>query len=74
VKRERRVSVGLDEEATETLLHTKGLKDRVFKEVTTTVLDQDELYVLQQEGLITEEELDALFTENVSFAFKPIRG
>jgi hypothetical protein len=74
VKRERRTSIGLDVDAVETLANKKGLTDRVFKEVTTTVLDQDELYVLQQEGLITEDELDALFTESVSFAFKPIRG
>ncbi|MER5754314.1 hypothetical protein [Streptomyces sp. NPDC002088] len=74
VKREKRTSVGLDEDAVETLANSKGIRDRVFKEVTTTVLDQDELYVLNQEGVISDEELDALFTENVSYAFKPIRG
>jgi hypothetical protein len=74
VKREKRTSIGLDEDAVDNLVNTKGIRDRVFKEVTTTVLDQDELYVLNQEGLISDEELDALFTENVSYAFKPIRG
>jgi hypothetical protein len=74
VKRERRVSVNLDEEAVETLVNAKGIRDRVFKQVTQEVLDQDELYVLNQEGVITDEELDGLFTETESFAFKPIRG
>jgi hypothetical protein len=74
VKRERRVSVGLDEEAVEALVTSKGIRDRVFKQVTTEVLDQQELYVLNQEGLLSDDELDSLFTETVSFAFKPIRG
>lgn len=74
VKREKRTSIGLDADATEVLMTQKGLKDRVFKEVTTTVLDQEELYVLNQEGLLTDEELDALFTETTTYAFKPIRA
>lgn len=74
VKREKRTSIVLAEEAVEALLEQKGLKDRVYKPVTTVVLDQDELYVLNQEGLITDEELDSLFVENVSWAFKPLQG
>lgn len=76
VKRERRVSVSLDEEKTQELLAAKGpkVRDRVYKPVTEFHLDQDELYVLNQEGLITDAELDGLFAENVTFAFKPIRG
>lgn len=74
VKREKRTSIGLDEDAVDTLVNEKGVRDRVYKEVTTTVLDQDELYVLNQEGVITDEELDALFTEKVSYAFKPLQG
>ncbi|MFF1701307.1 hypothetical protein [Streptomyces sp. NPDC058252] len=74
VKRERRTSISLDEEAVEELVNRKGIRDRVFKEITTTVLDQDELYVLNQEGLIDDAELDALFVEKESFAFKPLQG
>lgn len=72
IKRERRVSVSLDEDATETLLDSKGLLGRAQK--TVVVLDHDEIYVLQQEGLITEAELDALFVERESWAFKPLAG
>jgi hypothetical protein len=74
VKREKRVSISLDEDAVEELVNRKGIRDRVFKEITTTVLDQDELYVLNQEGLIDDAELDALFVEKESFAFKPLQG
>jgi hypothetical protein len=63
--------VFLQEDA-EALLEKKGLLDRVMKEVTTVVFDQDELYLLHQEGLISEEEIDSLFTENESWAFKPL--
>jgi hypothetical protein len=35
-------------------------------------IDQNEVYVLNQEGLITDEELDSLFVENVTFAYKPL--
>lgn len=37
-----------------------------------TVLDQNEVYVLNQQGLITDEELDELFVENETFAYKPL--
>jgi hypothetical protein len=74
VKRERRVSTTLDSEKAEELAAAKGIRDRIFKQVTTEVLDQDELFVLNQEGVISDEELDGLFVETESFAFKPIRG
>ncbi len=74
VKRERRVSTSLDTEAVETLVNSKGLRDRVFKQVTQEVLDQDELYVLNQEGLLTDDELDSLWVTSESFAFKPLQG
>jgi hypothetical protein len=72
IKRERRASVYLDVEAAESFLGEKKLLDRCQKEVTTIEFDQDELYVLNQEGLITDAELDALFKTAVTFAFKPL--
>lgn len=72
LKREKRTSKYLDEERTLELLHTKGLVDRVQKERVETYLDQDEIYVLNQEGLLTDEELDSLFETEISWAFKPV--
>jgi hypothetical protein len=74
IKRERRVSTKLDVDAVDTLVNEKGLRDRVYKQVTTEVLDQDELYVLNQEGVISDAELDGLWVESASFAFKPLQG
>lgn len=59
--RVRKVSRTLSEERVRKLAEERGLTNRLFKEVVTTVLDQDELFACQQEDLITPEELDALF-------------
>lgn len=72
VKRERRVSTLFDEDAAERILSEKGLLSEVQQVVTTTVLDQDKIYVLNQEGAISDEELDQMFSENETFAFKPV--
>ena len=37
-----------------------------------TVMDQNEVYVLNQQGLITDEELDSLFVVNETWAYKPL--
>lgn len=68
IKRERRVSVSLLSDKVETLADKKDLRDRLYKMVP--VLDQDELYVLNQEGKITDRELDSLFEEKETWAFK----
>lgn len=51
----------LVEDRAEVLLKELGLLARVAKEVTVTVWDWDELYVLNQQGKITDDQLDALF-------------
>jgi hypothetical protein len=70
IKRERRVSVSADEEAAERILKTKGeaLYRRAFPPVPT--LDADELYVLLQEGHLTEEEMDEILVQRETFAFR----
>jgi hypothetical protein len=73
LKRERRVSIVFDAEVAEQILVSHGLL-----EAATTIpepvpfLDQDKIYVLHQEGKLTEEEIDSMFNEHESFAFKPL--
>lgn len=74
LKRERRASPTFDEDAARTVLAEKGLLDRVEKEVTETVFDQDEIYVLNQEGLITDDELDSFITQTITYAFVPVKA
>lgn len=70
IKRERRVSVTADEEAAERILKAKGdaLYRRAFPPVPT--LDADELYVLLQEGHISEAEMDEIFVQKETYAFR----
>ncbi|MEV5265213.1 hypothetical protein [Streptomyces werraensis] len=70
IKRERRVSIVADEEAATRILKAKSeaLYRRAFPPVPT--LDADELYVLLQEGHLTESEMDEILTQRETFAFR----
>ncbi|MFC9505380.1 hypothetical protein [Streptomyces sp. NPDC057002] len=70
IKRERRVSVVADEQAAERITKAKGehIYRRAFPPVP--MLDADELYVLLQEGHLTEAEMDEILVQKESFAFR----
>lgn len=70
IKRERRVSVVADNDAAERITKAKGdgIYRRAFPPVPT--LDADELYVLLQEGHLTEAEMDEIFTQRETYAFR----
>lgn len=70
LKAEHRESIRLDETAAEELLAEKGLLERAQK--TVVMFDPDALYVLNQEGLLTDAELDSLMVSSESWAFKPL--
>lgn len=68
IKRERRVSVHANSDVAEAITRARGCYDRAFPPVR--YLDSDELYVLYQEGALTQAELDEIFEPRESFAFK----
>lgn len=70
IKRERRVSIVADIEAAEriTKAHGEQIYRRAFPPVPT--LDADELYVLLQEGALTEEDMDQIMVQKETFAFR----
>ncbi|MFF8283363.1 hypothetical protein ACF06W_11640 [Streptomyces albus] len=68
IKRERRVSVVADIEAAERITRAAGVYDRAFPPLPT--LDADELYVLLQEGRLSEEEMDQIMVQKESWAFR----
>ncbi|MDP9870443.1 MULTISPECIES: hypothetical protein [Streptosporangium] len=68
--REKRVSQSLSEDRVRELAEAKGLTDRIFKKQIIEVLDQNELYACEQEGLLTVEELDALVDTHTMYALK----
>jgi hypothetical protein len=69
VKRERRVTASISHERAEALADAKGLRERIFP--LRPALDEQELYVLYQERLLTEAEIDSLVDRKVTWAFKP---
>lgn len=44
------------------------LKQRVYKPVTTWMWDFEELYRMNQQGLLSDEELDSLTTTNITWS------
>lgn len=70
IKRERRVSIAADEEAATRILKAKdeALYRRAFPPIPT--LDPDELYVLLQEGHLTEAEMDEILVQKETYAFR----
>lgn len=72
IKRERRVAITPDLEAAERITRSKGedVFNRAFPPVPT--LDCDALYVLLQEGELTEDDMDSIMVQKESWAFRGI--
>jgi len=67
VKRERRISQVMDEDAALELVAKYGLESSCLE--TITVLNEDGLLAANFEGKIPDSEMSALYTERESFAF-----
>jgi hypothetical protein len=74
ISAQRRLSASIDLARTEELVREKGLYEDVFPPVTTRRFDEDALYAANQLGYITDEELDGLITENVTYAIVPVKS
>lgn len=74
LKREHKSgSISFNEEAALALAEKLGIRERVVQ--TVEVIDQNEFYVLNQEGVISDEQLDGLFEQKPDFwAFIPMVG
>ena len=70
LQRQKRVGMLFDEEVAERLLKDAG----VYEKATTTVvqLDQDKVYALHQMGEITDEQMDEILVEKISWALVPL--
>lgn len=69
IQRQRRVSHKLNESIAESLLTERGLVDKCYKLVP--VLDEQAIMQAHYEGLLSEEDIDAMFPANVTYAFVP---
>lgn len=66
VVKQKRISKTLDESVAEEILQAKNLKDRCF--VMVPVLNEEEIMAAFYEGLLTEEDIDAMFPAKVTWA------
>ena len=71
MQRQRRVSQKLDMDAATELLKNLELTDRCVKMVPS--LDEDEVMACLYEGLLTEEQVDAMYPKTVTWAFIPVK-
>jgi hypothetical protein len=72
LQRQRKISQSLDEEEASRILAEKGLKDRCY--AMMPVLKEDEVMACLYEGLLTEEEIDAMFPKKITWAFIPSKS
>ncbi|MFE6745927.1 hypothetical protein ACFVGM_08760 [Kitasatospora purpeofusca] len=68
IKRECRTSIVADHDAAEEITRERGVFDRAF--VLVPSLRPDELYVLLQEGILSESDMDRIFTKKSTYAFR----
>lgn len=71
---QRRLSSSIDLDKTEALAQELGIFDLVFPVVPVRQFDEDALYAANQRGLISDEQLDSLITENVTYAVVPVKS
>ncbi|MEV4454386.1 hypothetical protein [Microbispora sp. NPDC049633] len=69
-RREIRVSRTINEERARELAERKGIVADLFEKQVVEVLVQENLYRFQQEGLLTNEELDSLIDVTTTPALK----
>lgn len=68
LQNQRKVSEFYNEKKAVKLIEDTGLKARCIREVVTWEIDYDELYAANQEGLVTDEEIDSIMDHDVSYA------
>ena len=71
---QRRTSASLDMDAAEAKAKELGIYDKVFPVVEVRQFDEDALYACNQRGEISDEDLDSLITESVSYAIVPVKS
>lgn len=65
--KQRRVSKNLDMNVAEPLLESKGIKDQCIKMVP--VVDESAVMAAFYQGKLTEEDIDTMFPEKITWAF-----
>lgn len=67
--RQRKVTHTTDEVKAEAIARALGLYERLFK--PAMVLDEDAVMVAREQGLLTDQQVDQMFPQKVSYALMP---
>lgn len=70
----RRVSEYTNEELAERLIKLHKLEKRCIKIVVSYELDLDELYAANQEGIISDDEIDSIIETDVSYSLEKVKA
>lgn len=70
---QRRVSEFVNEDRARELIAEHHEEDRCLYPVTTFEVDYDELYALNQEGIISDEEIDSIIEPQETFALVRVK-
>lgn len=73
LKAQRRVSELINENVAQELIMKHDLGSRCIKEVVSYVIDYDELYACNQEGIISDEEIDSIIETEETFALVKVK-
>lgn len=74
LQNQRRVREWVDEEEAKKLVYLHNLQFRCLKKVTTWELDLDELYAANQEGIISDDEIDSIIEMDETWALVKIKS
>jgi len=69
----RRVSEYVNEETAERLVHLHKLEKRCIKKVVSYELDLDELYAANQEGLVSDDEMDSIIETSITYSLEKVK-
>ena len=73
LKNTRKNSPIIDLDKVEEVLSRNGIpRERVFKEVTVEEFDQNEFFVLNQEDLIADDDVDYIYEDKITWALEVI--
>lgn len=72
LQRQRKVSQSLDPAEATRILHEKGLAERCY--TMQPVLNEDQVMACLYEGILTEEDIDAMFPKKIIWAFIPSKS
>lgn len=70
---QRRVSEFINDDRAMEIIENHNLQERCLKKITTLHIDYDALYACNQEGLISDEDIDSILEQDESWALVKVK-